>query len=168
MTGCTRPHRQRPRQGSGPHAPLRLSLFDLIRWGWAADLGLWTTQDHLRGLQRGAPRLCCDADAGVLSHLVSHASQRPSGVRQPQTAGPPADDRSLLGPKLRRDVLGEPGRGASWRPSTPSASDRLHQVLTVCACAWTIAAMSGALILCSAATRIIGARVRQRTSLVVR
>jgi hypothetical protein len=74
MTGCTRPHRQRPRQGSGPHAPLRLSLFDLIRWGWAADLGLWTTQDHLRGLQRGAPRLCCDADAGVLSHLVSHVA----------------------------------------------------------------------------------------------
>ena len=106
MRDGTRPHRRRPREGSGHHAPLQASVFDLLRWLWAAALVRRTTQDHLRFFQVGAHRLCCHADAGLLSHIVRPASQSPSGVRQPQTAGPPADDLSPLGPILRRDVLG--------------------------------------------------------------
>jgi hypothetical protein len=51
--------------------------------------------------------------------------------------------------------LGAPGRGASFRPSAPSASYRVTQVMTVCSGSWTLGARAGALLPCAAAPRML-------------
>ena len=164
----THPHTRRPRQPSNHRARLHSSFLSPSSGSGLPILcsgRLSTISPDFSQLAHG---FIGHANPRLFGHGVRKPLERPQRIRLAQAPRSAANGSQQLFFIRLRDFGGAPGMGRSSSPSIPSARYRLSQVRTVWSSSRTMAAMAGAVKRCSPAKRTMCARVRSRTSLVVR